>query len=330
MIIRTGEYTCDTRKNALGNGKYGPVYLGKHVKTKKEVAIRVVQGHILDAKLLPEFNVHAQLMPEGGHENIVKLLDVRTPKKGNRVHMIMEYCNGGTLAKAMFLDDSIRTVFNASRILRDMRSALECLSRVSVIHRNISPSNILVVYPNDGIRQFSRAVFKLTDFSRGKVEIKDAPKTTNVGELFYVAPESIDSESYDEGVDIFSLGATLYDFLAGRVLAANFDDNDPKPAKDEVRLKNIYQSEDFEDKWSEFVTARVMARDNQRGIAHWEGLLDMLKLMLKVNPEHRIQFNKFVTVEKHDFWSWLFSFISIEFQYLENLGRNAISGNSPK
>jgi len=145
------------------------------------------------------------------HPNIIRVHDV-TYEDGYNV-MSMEFLPGFTLASLLESTGPLPEDV-ALRVTLDVTEALAALSKNGVVHRDIRPANIHVS---------QKIPAKLIDFGLARRLNDDgSPSVTRVfdglGDLRYTAPEQIiDSTSVDERADIYSLGITLYQMLAGSV-----------------------------------------------------------------------------------------------------------------
>jgi serine/threonine-protein kinase len=132
----------------------------------------------------------------------------------------MEYLEGETLRKRLRRTSWIPTA-EAVRIVKQVATGLADAHKLGVVHRDISPDNILMV------REQGEDVVKIIDFGIAKNVLNAGGKITQtmklVGKAEYVAPEQICLPSDDEArepvdrrTDIYSLGVTFYELLTGQ------------------------------------------------------------------------------------------------------------------
>jgi serine/threonine-protein kinase len=125
----------------------------------------------------------------------------------------MELVHGETV-KARIQRSGAMPVKLALHIVRQIASALDYARQMATVHRDVKPDNIIVT--DDGKA-------KLVDFGLAKSVVKAGRSgVTRVGDvlgtLAYMSPEQIDSSiTADHRSDIYSLGATLYHMVAGRI-----------------------------------------------------------------------------------------------------------------
>jgi eukaryotic-like serine/threonine-protein kinase len=189
----------------IGRGGMGVVYeavqepLGRRVALKVLPAAVQLHGHYLD-----RFRREAQAAARLHHTNIVPIFGVG---EASGIHFIaMQFIDGAGMDKARAAQ---RVGFHeVARIGLQVADALAHAHAAGVLHRDIKPSNLLI--------DKSGAVW-VTDF--GLAKLADGEDLTGSGDflgtLRYAAPERL-SGAGDERSDVYSLGATLYEFLTGR------------------------------------------------------------------------------------------------------------------
>jgi serine/threonine protein kinase len=207
MTFETGQTVGDYQiLGTLGRGGMGAVYRVRNTLTDREEAMKVVlpgaaaTGEIAD-RFLREIRIQASLQ----HPHIA---GIRTAfRSGESVLMIMELVEGVSLDAK--LRDGPLPLGEAFRITDDILSALSHAHSRGIVHRDIKPSNILVT---------PRGAPKLTDFGIATAagDTRITRSGVAIGSLAYMSPEQILSQPLDERSDIYSLGITVYEALAGR------------------------------------------------------------------------------------------------------------------
>ena len=211
----------------LGRGGMGCVYLARHLELGRRVALKTLPSQwAAGERAMVRFDREARAIARLTHPGIVPIFDVGTSQ--GLPYFTMEFVEGRTLA-AVFVElvrrgrraselssaDVVgRTpeskpssyVRLAARIIRDVARALEHAHREGVVHRDVKPSNILL--RTDGTPM-------LFDFGLASVEAEQGLTVTGdfVGTPNYVSPEQAEGRAVGSATDIFSLGATLYEFL---------------------------------------------------------------------------------------------------------------------
>ena len=143
------------------------------------------------------------------HENIGRIFDFE--RINGELHIILEYIDGWTLVEYLerhsalgYLPDVDLSVFIASRVCRALQYVFE---RARIVHRDISPSNIMTT---------TEGTVKLIDF--GIAAPSGAREAYLAGKPAYMAPEMVLERRADQRSDIFSLGTVLYEVLTGERL----------------------------------------------------------------------------------------------------------------
>jgi len=126
-----------------------------------------------------------------------------------RPFIVMDLIEGEPLAARC---DGRIDVLSAISIGRDIASALAEAHAAGLVHRDVKPSNILI--------ENRTGAAKLTDFGAAKLTGEGNPGLTELGTWIgtprYMAPEQIEGLAVNARTDLFGLGATLYELLAGR------------------------------------------------------------------------------------------------------------------
>ena len=187
----------------LGQGGFGRVLAGRHRRLDRPVAIKVLELPASDPAAVAGVDAEAQIIARLDHPHIVRVYDyVRTPELAL---IVMELLPGGTLTwrAAQGLRPEA-----ACAVVAAVAVALDRVHRQGLLHRDIKPSNIL--FAADGSP-------RLTDFGIARLlEVTGAaPPTSIVGSTPYLAPEQFELAVPGVGVDVYSLGAVLYELLAG-------------------------------------------------------------------------------------------------------------------
>jgi serine/threonine-protein kinase len=197
----------------LGKGGMGEVWLAHHNLLDESRAIKIVLGELAENTQLRNRFVRGEArnaLRLEQHPNIVRVYELSQHE--NMPYMVMEYVEGISLRDLMNLRKPM-FLFETGEILRQIASGLEAAHRQGMIHRDIKPANVLIDEKNGNIA-------KLTDF--GLVKNLDADGDSGLtatgqymGTPFYMAPEQAHGNA-DKRSDIYSLGAMVYEMLAGR------------------------------------------------------------------------------------------------------------------
>ena len=188
----------------LGSGAFSKVYLGKHIPTEELYAIKKLSKKELRSKIdsIEIINREIELHSKLYHNNIIHL--VGTYENEENIYIILEYSNKGDLYKLIRKKKIIDEQKCFNYFIQTVNSIL-FLHENNLIHRDIKPENILINDNNE---------VKLCDFGCC-VESAIGNRTTFCGTYEYMAPEIIKESSYNNSVDVWSLGILLYELSHG-------------------------------------------------------------------------------------------------------------------
>lgn len=196
-------------ERSLGRGGMGEVSLATDTRLNRKVAIKRILGTASNNRTaVTRFLNEAQAIASLNHPNIVQIYDYGRAADGP--FLIMEYVDGSSLldrcrAGALPLEEAVELT---CQICEGLSRAHE----QGIIHRDIKPANVLLT--RDGVP-------KLTDFGLAKVETADTGMTMAgvvLGTLDFMPPEQRRNASLvDARSDLWSLAATLYQMVTGRV-----------------------------------------------------------------------------------------------------------------
>jgi len=194
----------------VGRGGVGIVYRAHDRQTRQWVALKLIAVQGVDASEEARFLREGKLLKELDHPHIVKLVDCGTVDE--TPYVAMEWLDGEDLSSRhrrapLGLRDALE-------VARQMAVALEVAHGAGVIHRDIKPSNIFLVTR----AETDKPMAKLVDFG---VALEDDVRLTRTGVVVgtpaYMAPEQAKGEAaLDARADIYSLGASLFELVAGR------------------------------------------------------------------------------------------------------------------
>ena len=200
-------------RELLGSGGMGEVYLARDTRLNRNVALKVLRVNFLSdpqagRRLLREARAAALLE----HPNICHIYEIS--ETDEHCFIVMQYIVGTTLADLIAQGGvGVSTTLDYATQLAD---GLAEAHRNGIIHRDIKPQNVIV----DGKGQV-----KILDFGLAKfIEAEASTDTTHrlnstgavMGTIPYMSPEQLRGKPVDARTDIFSVGALLYEMLAGK------------------------------------------------------------------------------------------------------------------
>ncbi|MBI2809880.1 MAG: serine/threonine protein kinase [Candidatus Melainabacteria bacterium] len=197
----------------IGKGSVGRVYKAHRLSDNSLVAIKVLRENLSnDAEALARFKREAQMLSIIEHPNIIALYDFGQTPSGE-LYFAAEYLAGKTLA-TIISEKRCLTVSEAQPIFAQVCSALAEAHSHGFIHRDIKPTNIILVETGAAM------VAKLLDFSLAKLPpLAVEDKVTKDGMLrgtpAYMSPEQCQSMEVDNLSDIYSLAVVVFETLTG-------------------------------------------------------------------------------------------------------------------
>jgi serine/threonine-protein kinase len=203
----------------IGKGGMAKVYKARHALLDEVRAIKFLRPELRERQeCTARFQREAQILVRLRNKHLVMLHEFGTV--GNELFfLVMDYLEGESLRTRLRRNSWLPTA-EAIRIVKQVALGLVDAHKLGIVHRDISPDNILVV------RENGEEVVKVIDFGIAKSMSPEAGKITQtmklVGKAEYVAPEQIcaptgldDDDAIDGRTDIYSLGVTFYELLTG-------------------------------------------------------------------------------------------------------------------
>lgn len=226
---KLGRYQVGPR---IGVGGSAAVYLGRMtgpMSFERLVAIKVVHDHLSEEReFISQFLDEANLLVRVAHPNIVQVQELG--REGETLFLAMEYLHGQPLSKLISVMarratrlDPVLVAWLGARVAEGLGYAHEMKDDhgqpLGLVHRDVSPQNVFVTYKGD---------VKLIDFGIARAAGRIAQTTLGrvKGKFSYMAPEQVLGRDFDHRVDLFALGATLYEAAVGARLFAGIDESE--------------------------------------------------------------------------------------------------------
>jgi serine/threonine-protein kinase len=184
------------------------VYLARERSTARLVALKRAHPHVRADVMRTEARIASRVE----HPNVVRVLDVE--EVDGQLMVVLEYVDGCTLSDlhrklAARAESHPRAMV---RILVDVATGIHAAHRTNVVHRDVTPSNVLI--GRDGVGRVS-------DFGIAKALFSDDERTETgllKGKASYMAPEYVLHQQAWSASDLFSLGIVAWEALSGRRL----------------------------------------------------------------------------------------------------------------
>lgn len=251
------------RLERLGKGSFATVYRAVHLVSNQEAAIKDILQERLTLKLQENLESEISILKNHAHRNIVRLYDIERSDK--HIYIILEYCRGGDLQRFIKNQPGARLgEATAQHFLRHLAAGLKFLNDRNLVHRDIKPQNLLLT------ENSPHAVLKIADFGFARHLEGSSMAETLCGSPLYMAPEILGHNQYNAKADLWSVGAVLFEMVAGRP---------PFAAQNQAEL------------------LRVIKRPLQipAGVDLSAPCLALLQRLLKREPLERISFEDFFT-----------------------------------
>jgi eukaryotic-like serine/threonine-protein kinase len=207
MNYSIGETIGDYRVlQELGGGGMGRVFKVEHTVTQRLEAMKVLEGgrpgaQEQAARSLREIQIQASL----GHPNIAAVHNAFWA--GENLVLVMELIDGRSLRSV--LETQRLPLATALNYACQALSALKCAHAHGVIHRDISPANMMIS---------PSGVLKVTDFglAKGPADVRVSLSGAPLGSLYYMSPEQVRGAEAGVRSDLYSLGVVLYELTTGK------------------------------------------------------------------------------------------------------------------
>ena len=188
-------------------GAFGVVYRAKQLSPLRLVAIKAIEVDQFGAKHRARQLREADIIASIQHPHVIRIYEAI--RQVNQLYLVMEYIDGPTLAQR--IANSRLSVQQSVKMLVQLCEAIEVVHSAGVIHRDLKPANVLLMRDDQPV---------ITDFGLAKWFRSSNISSTEhalLGTPSYMSPEqtSCDAPS-TPAMDVYSLGAILYELFTGR------------------------------------------------------------------------------------------------------------------
>lgn len=200
----------------IGCGNMGLVYKVRHRGADKVMAMKILRSELAaDPINVKRFQNELKTTSLLTHPNIIPIYDSGVTDDG-RPYFVMEYLDGSNLEEILQSEGCL-DLDRFAQFFTQVTEALTHAHENKIIHRDIKPSNIVSSLGDGDVE-----LIKLLDFGIARVyqkATKESTRLTQLGEIIgtptYMSPEQCLGQKLDERSDIYSLGAVMYECLAG-------------------------------------------------------------------------------------------------------------------
>ncbi|XP_011296230.1 serine/threonine-protein kinase D3 [Musca domestica] len=206
----------------LGSGQFGVVYGGVHKKTKREVAIKVIDKLRFPTKQEAQLKNEVAILQNISHCGVVNLERMfETPE---RIFVVMEKLKGDMLEMILSHERGRLSERVTKFLITQILIALKHLHSQNVVHCDLKPENVLL----SSDAEFPQV--KLCDFGYARIIGEKSFRRSVVGTPAYLAPEVLRNKGYNRSLDMWSVGVIIYVSLSG-----TFPFNEEEDINDQIQ-----------------------------------------------------------------------------------------------
>ena len=191
----------------VGRGGMATVYLARDIRHDRKVAIKVMSPDLAATIGADRFTREVKIAAKLSHPNILGVFD--SGETEGLLYYVMPFVDGETLRDKLIRERQI-SIDESIQIICEVAEALGHAHAQGIVHRDVKPENILL--------QGGRAL--VADFGIARLAEAEVEKLTRtgmaVGTAQYMSPEQAAGEPTDARTDIYALGCTLFEMLAGQ------------------------------------------------------------------------------------------------------------------
>uniref|UniRef100_A0A8C6WF44 non-specific serine/threonine protein kinase n=1 Tax=Neogobius melanostomus TaxID=47308 RepID=A0A8C6WF44_9GOBI len=191
----------------LGSGQFGVVYGGKHRKTGRDVAIKIIDKLRFPNTEESQLKNEVAILQTVRHPGVVTLQSMFETQE--KIFVVMEKLQGDMLELILSSEKGRLPERTTKFLLTQILVALKHLHSKNIVHCDLKPENVLLTSA-DRLPQV-----KLCDFGFAKIIGERSFRRSVVGTPAYLPPEVLRSRGYNRSLDLWSVGVILYVSLSG-------------------------------------------------------------------------------------------------------------------
>ncbi len=252
----------------LGEGGMGVVYAGQDLQLHRPVAIKLLKKDVSNNKeAVSKLKEEAQVSMMLTHPLIMRLINFEHDE--GKAFLLMEYIEGNDLKTIAGRKDGKKLDPKiVANVAYKVCLALDYAHSKRVIHRDIKPANIMISAKNE---------VKLMDFGIARVLAEATGEHRKIaGTMHYIAPEVFNGAMPDVRCDLYALGVTMYELLAG---VTPFTGSNPREVIDQHFHKTPEPISDLDRGLSKIVFTLLEKMPNARYQTAQEMLSELSKYL---------------------------------------------------
>ena len=196
----------------IGQGGMGVVYRANDEQLDREVAIKVLPSHVMDAAARKQFRKEALAVAKLNHPNVATVHEFGT--QGSTDFLVTEYVRGLTLDAKLAAGPLPEK--DLLRLGAQLADGLEAAHQHGIVHCDLKPGNLRVT-PSGQLKILDFGLARLFNPSAEPVPTETVSSANVVrGTLPYMSPEQLRGDCLDKRCDIWASGAILYEMATGR------------------------------------------------------------------------------------------------------------------
>jgi len=276
------KYEWNDKGDVIGEGTYGLVFRAKQKQTNKRVAVKkfknTKEGEGISITACREIMLLRELA-RIQHPNIVSLEDIFLSPQDKSLYMVFEYAEYNLFDIIRYHQDhkSSLELYTVKSIMWQMLNGMHCLHANWIMHRDVKPSNILVM--GDGTNE--NGTVKIADFGLARIfqsPLRSLSDNGVVVTIWYRAPELLlGAKHYTRAVDIWAIGCIFAELIASKPLFPGKERDPQNP--------NLFQTDQVERIFRVLGKPTVHVWPDVEVLQEWKRVVNDFARMTSTSPE---------------------------------------------